>query len=290
MTQIATTAGLADAQRTIIAVTRYTEQHNTPSYQLIEHMKLKQGEKQLDVPKIGNMTMSDLVDGQDMVDSEEIGMSTVSLTVSETGMKVIVTDQLVAQSQPAIFTMIGRQMGEGNARKKDTDVQALYTNLNGGTSLGAAAKSMSVANFAGAIATGKGRAANPCNPTYAVHHPWCVYDFVSSATAIGSSNYWPESMQKDKLQKFYSNKTFNGVMLFESGLITIDSSDDAIGCLAEKGAMVALESVSQKVERQRDASLRGTEVVMTARYGVFELDDTRGYPLTFDATTPATDA
>lgn len=290
MTQVATTAGLADAQRTIIAVTRYTEQHNTPSYQLIEHMKLKQGEKQVDVPKIGNMSMSDLVDGVDMVDTEEIGMTTVSLSVSETGMKVIITDQLVAQSQPSVFTMIGRQMGEGNARKKDTDVQALYPNLNGGTSLGAAAKNMSVANFAGAIATGKGRATNPCNPTYAVQHPWAVYDFVTGATAIGSANHWPEDMQKDKLNKFYSNKSFNGVMLFESGNLVPDSGDDVIGCLAEKGAMVALESLSQKVERQRDASLRGTEVVMTSRYGVFELDDSRGYPLTFDATTPTTDA
>jgi len=40
--------------------------------------------------------------------------------------------------------------------------------------------------------------------------------------------------------------------------------------------MAALTSVDTRTERQRDASLRATEVVMTADYGVFELDDTRG--------------
>ena len=40
--------------------------------------------------------------------------------------------------------------------------------------------------------------------------------------------------------------------------------------------MAALTSVDTRTERQRDASLRATEVVMTADYGVFELDDSRG--------------
>jgi len=40
----------------MIAATRYTEEHNTPAMQLIEHMRLRQGEKQVTVPKVGQMT------------------------------------------------------------------------------------------------------------------------------------------------------------------------------------------------------------------------------------------
>ena len=47
--------------------------------------------------------------------------------------------------------------------------------------------------------------------------------------------------------------------------------------------MAVLSSVETRTERQRDISLRGTELVITSDYGVFELDDTRGAPLTFDA-------
>jgi hypothetical protein len=52
--------------------------------------------------------------------------------------------------------------------------------------------------------------------------------------------------------------------------------------------MATLTSVDTRTERQRDASLRATEVVMTADYGVFELDDTRGAGITFDVTALAT--
>jgi len=52
--------------------------------------------------------------------------------------------------------------------------------------------------------------------------------------------------------------------------------------------LAALTSVDTRTERQRDASLRATEVVMTADYGVFELDDSRGAPVTFEIGDLAT--
>ena len=52
--------------------------------------------------------------------------------------------------------------------------------------------------------------------------------------------------------------------------------------------MAVLNFVETRQERQRDASLRATEVVMTSDYGVFELDDTKGAGLIFDAAALAT--
>ena len=76
----------------------------------------------------------------------------------------------------------------------------------------------------------------------------------------------------------------NGVSIFEDGNITEDSDGDGIGVIADKSALAYLTSVETRTERQRDASLRATEVVMTSDYGVFELDDTRGAGLTYDIT------
>lgn len=290
MPQTATTGNLANAQRTIIAAVRYTEEHNAPAMALIESMSLPRGASTVTVPKVGQMTMSDLVDGQDMVDEEEIGMTTVDLTASEVGAKVIVTDKLIRQSQPSVFAMVGRQLGDGAAKKEDKDVIALYSSLNGGTSLGAAAAAFSPANFAASIARARGKTSNPFNPTYAVQHPHAVYNYVKNTTAIGSASHWPEEFQKEKLMKFWSQRSFNGVALFEDGNIEPDSSDDAIGVLAQKDALVVLRSKSFGVERQRDASLRAWEINMVADYGVFELDDSKGYPLTFDSAAPSTSA
>ena len=98
MAQTATTGNLENAQKIIIASSRYTEEHNAPAMALIEQFNLPNGSTQVTVPKVGQMTVSDLVDGQDIIDEEEIGMTTVDLTASEVGAKIILTDKLVRQS------------------------------------------------------------------------------------------------------------------------------------------------------------------------------------------------
>ena len=253
-------------------------------------MQLKKGSSTVTVPKVGQMTMSDLVDGQDILDEEEIGMTTVDLTAAEVGAKIIVTDKLVRQSQPNVFSMVGRQLGEGMARKKDTDVHSLYTSLNGGTNLGGAGKELTVANAAGCISTAKGSKFG--TPLYLLHHPYAMHAFVKSAAVTPSATYpIPRGWSEDLLKDFFVGlRPLNGVPFFEDGNLSVDSADDAIGVLASKGAMVVLHSVKNRTERERDASLRATEIVLTADYGVFELDDTKGAGLTYDAAAPTTNA
>ena len=288
MVQSATTGNLANAQRIMISATQYTEEHNAPMMALTEQFTLKHGEKQVTVPKVAQMTMSDLVDGQDIVDNEDIGMTTVDLTANEVGAKVVLTDKLVRQSVPNVFSLVGRQLGDGMARKKDTDVQALYTNLNGGTTLGLAAKEFSAINATGCIAYAKANKFG--NKLYIVHHPNAIAEFVKSAAVTPGATYpVPRGWSEDLLKEFFVGlRPLNGVPFFESGNIPEDSSGDGVGVIADQGALATLTSVKMRPERQRDASLRGTEVVMTADYGVFELDDSRGAGLMYDITAPIT--
>ena len=289
MAQTATTGNLENAQRTIIAAARYTEEHNAPAMALIEKFTLGKGEKTVTVPKVGQMSMSDLVDGQDIIDEEEIGMTTVDLTASEVGAKVILTDKLVRQSAPNVMAIIGRQLGDGMARKKDTDVHSLYTNLNGGTKLGTAGTSFKVTNVQGIITYAKANKFG--SQLYILHHPNAVAYLSKEAATVGTTagGAIPDGWTADLLKNFFSGlRPLNNVPIFEDGNLSVDSSDDAIGVIADKSAMAVLVSVDTRTERQRDASLRATEVVMTADYGVFELDDSRGAPLTFDAAALAT--
>ena len=159
MAQTATTGSLENAQRKIIATARYTEEHNAPAMALIETFNLKQGEKSVTVPKVGQMDMSDLVDGQDIIDEEDIGMTTVDLTASEVGAKIIITDKLARQSAENVFTMIGRQLGDGMARKKDKDVLDLYSGFS--TDFGTAGSAMTLANVSAAVAYAKGKKFGP---------------------------------------------------------------------------------------------------------------------------------
>jgi hypothetical protein len=285
MPQTATTGSLENAQRIIIASARYTEEHNAPAMNLIEQFTLPKGAKQVTVPKVGQMTMSDLVDGLDIVDEEQIGMTTVDLTAAEVGAKIIITDKLARQSAENVFSIIGRQLGDGMARKKDVDVLALYSGFS--TDIGAAGRSMSLANVSATVAYAKGKKFG--SQVYIVQHPFAVWDVANTAVTASATYPVPHGWSEDLLGNFFSGlRPINGVPIFEDGNITIDSSDDAVGVCADRSALGVVKSVDTRTERQRDASLRATEVVITADYGVFELDDSKGVALTLDAGTPAT--
>lgn len=291
MAQTATSGKLANAQKIIIGAVRYTAEHNAPAMNLTQQFKLPKGAKQVTSPKVGQYTMDDLVDGQDITTEQTIGMTTVDLTASEVGGKIIVTDKLVRQSQPEVFTMVGTQFGDGMARKKNKDVIAIYTNLNGGTALGLASKELTASNLAGCIAFAKANFKVMAN-LYSIHHPNAVAEFVKSAAVTPSATYpVPRGWAQDLLEDFFVGlRPLNGVPVFETGDIVEDASGDGIGCIADKGAIATLTSVAMNTERERDASARGTEVVVTADYGVFELDDSLGAPMLYDITAPSTSA
>ena len=279
MPQTSTTGNLENAQKIIISAARYTEEHNAPALALIESFSLGKGEKQVTVPKVGQMTMSDLQDGVDIIDEEDIGMTTVDLTASEVGAKVIITDKLLRQSAVNVMSIIGRQLGDGMARKKDTDVHALYSGFS--TSLGAANTTMSLANTAGAIAYAKANKFG--SQVYIIQHPNAVFDIANTAVTASTTYPVPKGWSEDLLGEFFSGlRPLNGVAIFEDGILTIDASDDVVGAIADKSALCVLNSVTTKTERQRDASLRATEIVMTSDYGVFELDDSRGAAVQFE--------
>ena len=285
MAQTATTGNLENAQRIIISTARYTEEHNAPAMNLIEQFSLPKGSKQVTVPKVGQMDMTDLVDGQDIIDEEDIGMTTVDLTAAEVGAKIVITDKLARQSAQNVFSIIGRQLGDGMARKKDKDVLALYSGFS--TDIGSAGRSMSLANVSATVAYAKGNRFG--SQVYIVQHPFAGWDIANTAVTASTTYPVPNGWSQDLLGNFFSGlRPINGVPIFEDGNITIDSSDDAVGVCADKSALAVLKSVDTRTERQRDASLRATEVVITADYGVFELDDSKGVALTLDAGTPAT--
>jgi hypothetical protein len=187
--------------------------------------------------------------------------------------------------------MIGRQLGDAMARKKDVDVIALYTNLNGGTKLGADDKTMNTANVHAIISHAKANKFG--NQLYIVHHPNAVAELskasattADTAAAAGLTSGW----SVDLLQNFYSGlRPINGVSIFEDGNIAkVSGQDSGIGVIADKTAMAALTSVETRTERQRDASLRATEIVLTSDYGVFELDDSRGAGVLYEIGDLAT--
>ena len=289
MAQTSATGNLENASREMISTARYTEEHSAPILNLVEKFTLQKGSDTLVIPKVAQMTISDLTEGQDIVDTEEIGMSTVSVTPSEVGGKVIITYKLLRQNSQNIWRVVGRQLGEGMARKKDSDLAALFSALNGGTALGAAGDQFSAAKASRVVAVAK---ANKYGQNLrAVMHPNQIYRASADLSTVGSaatvSNPIASGASQDQL-KDYFRFSISGVNFYEDGNITVDSCGDADGAIFDQGALGILTSVSMMTEREKDISLRAWEMVVTADYIAFEIDDERGAPLEYDANDPST--
>jgi hypothetical protein len=184
-----------------------------------------------------------------------------------------------------VFSIIGRQLGDGMARKKDNDVTALYSGFS--TDVGASGRDMDIANVAAAVAIAKG--SNYGSQIYINHHPFAVFDLAKEAAGTAATYPMTPGWSQDLLGNFWSGiRPIFGVPIFEDGNITRTTVAATVGVIADKSALAVLKSVDTRTERQRDASMRATEVIITADYGVFELDDSRGAAFTLDSTTPAT--
>tara|TARA_R100001163_G_scaffold65828_1_gene65345 strand:- start:7575 stop:8447 length:873 start_codon:yes stop_codon:yes gene_type:complete len=286
-TQTATSGNLGSIQNTIIAQMRYTEEHNMPVVGLIEKFTLGKGEKQLDIPKAGQVDASDLVDGIDLTDSEDINASIVSATTSEVGLKFIITDKLARQFNQDVMGVVGRQAGDAMARKKDTDAIALFAGFS--TQLGADGAAFSLANATSVIARAKGDKFG-LNP-FIVHHPNAIFKLTQSLQTPLATYPLPDVFNKPPVKDFFTGVRIAGVPFFEDGNIEkVSGVDSGYGVIATSGAMGHVSSAGRNVERQRDASLRATEMVMTEDYGMFELDDAKAARLQYEIGDHSTSA
>ncbi len=288
MVQTAQTGNLASAQRIVIEQARYTAEHNAPMLQLVEKFKLAEGVKQIDIPKVGQFTAQSVGDGVDITDEQDIGMTITTLTTSEVGMKIILTDKLVRQMQEDTMKIVGRQAGDAMARKKNNDLTALFGSLNGGTDLGGNTQDMELGNYS--VLINFMRAASAPKPWQVVHHPGALTVFSMSAFGYAggsagglaaASGVAATQFQDGILKDFYAF-SLGGVPAFHDGNLTVDAADDAVGAIFSKSALAYAESIEYRQEIERDASLRANELVWVSDYGVFELDDTYGASCTFN--------
>ena len=290
MPQTSTTGSLENASREMITTARYTEEHNAPCMELVEKFTLQKGSDTLIVPKVGTMTVGALAEGQDLIDEEEMGMSTISVQASEVGAKIIITDKLLRENTQQVWQIVGRQLGEAMARKKDGDILDLFSALNGGTDLGATTKTLSLANTASCI--GIAKAEKYGSDLRIVHHPNAVLNLNKDLTGVmqGTIRPIPSGFSEDRLGPFWTGLRLSGVPIFEDGNISEDTNGDGYGAIFDKGAIGVLTSIAMNREKQRDASLRATELVITSDYSAFEIDDTRGAPMLYVVSNPATNA
>ncbi len=281
---VTTASDLSNGQIAMVGTARYTMEHDTLCTKLFSKFTLGPGEKSHFIPKFGTVTASDLTDGQDMTNSQQLTLTGTTHVTDEAGCKVIITKKLRNQLKEDGYRAAGKVIGNAMAKKIDQDGLALFSGIDSG--VGVTTNTFSVDYMRAAVAQCYGQSEPVPEPLYCVIHPYQFDEIMNDIGTPGTNNY-PFVLQEAALARYFRgiDKVW-GVPIYATGNITVDSSADAYGAIFSKMAFIYLVGWEPETWVEYDGSLRGWEIGIVADYSMVEEDGTYGRYLLFNASAP----
>lgn len=217
----------------------------------------------VDFPKWPLLSASDLTEGSD-ASNTAVNTTATSVTADEAGIMITVTDMLLNSAAMGGLEPYAAELGKALANKIDTDLLAEVADFT--NSVGATGVNITEANFLEAIY--KLESANAIGPFVCVLHPIQVHDLRTALATTTGAVWGGPSAPAGDLGAFAS---LYGVDVFKStNCASVNVGADRQGVMMPMGNQAGLAYVLKtgaKTEFQRDASLRATEIVVTAIYG-----------------------
>ena len=206
--------------------------------------------------------------------------TSATVTCAEVGIMTTVTDMLV-MSSPASVESIGQELGRALGVKIDTDISALFAALNGASAVGTTTADMTDDDLLDAIY--QLEVDNVSGQMYCVLHPIQYSDLRKDIASAGGNIFSADVGNELARKGRFQGELYGTLIKTSTTCPTANTSADRAGALFVENAMAIVWKWKTRTELQRDASLRGTEVVVTASYGVGEISDARGCPIITDA-------
>lgn len=217
----------------------------------------------VEFPKWPLLAASDLVEAVDMSNTAVNTTSTL-VSADEAGIMITVTDMLLNGSGLGGLEPFAAELGKALANKIDTDILASASSFS--SAVGTTGVNLSEANFLSAIYTLE--LGNAKGPFVSVLHPYQVSNLRSAIAASTGAVWGGPSAPASEVG---SLGTLYGVDIVQStNCASVNVNADRQGVMMPLGNQSGLAYVLKtgaKTEFQRDASLRSTEIVVTAVYG-----------------------
>jgi len=210
----------------------------------------------------------------------------VTLTVSEVGLRATVSDLSIMASSSNVIADIGKLFGEAIARKMDTDMMAAFNTFSGtvgGVGEGASTTATAALLFQ-AIAKLRSNGYDTSNDCAIVLHPNIAFDVASTLTSTFAA---PAGQVGNSALANGLMGTLGGDPVYQSSLVNLADGSTAgdYGCGIFHRDAIALATMQDiKIESQREATLRGFDIVGSAIYATGELHDDAGIRGSFDST------
>ena len=258
-----TSSTISELYTEIIAEAQFVVNEKSLMKNLVKNYTIAGGGKSIEVPIYAQVSAS-----------AAINPSSVTITASEVGIMTTLTDLAQNSASRNVASDIGQLFGNAIAKKIDVDLLALFDGFS--VTAGSSSTVLSPATIfnAGAVLRANGLDTSEC---YAVVHPHVGYDLKSGMTNTFAGI--DTDISNEALRSGYIGR-LAGMQIFESANManTGTAGNYKVG-IFHKDALALAMMQDIKIETQRDASLRGTEIVATAVYGVGEIHDSYGVEL-----------
>jgi len=210
-----------------------------------------------------------------------VNPTSATITASEIGVMTTLTDLGASSASRNVGADIGKLFGEAIAKKVDTDLCALFSSFT--TNTGGAAGTELTADLL-FKAQAQLRTLSVPAPYYGVFHPKALFNLKKTLTQAGYAGTATaiSEIGNEALRNGYIGR-IAGIDVFENANLAIDGSDDSIGGVFHPASIGLAMKEDFKVETQRDASLRATEIVASIVYGKAVVKESFGAAITTDA-------
>jgi hypothetical protein len=274
-----TSSTLSELYTEVIQEAIFTFQETSVMRPLVTTYNISGQGKQIAVPVYPAISAAAIAEGTDLSNTA-VNPTEATITASEIGVMTTLTDLGRDSASRNVAADIGKLFGDAIADKVDTDIAGLFSSFS--SDIGAAGTELTPELIFKAVATL--RANNVPAPYYGVFNPKAAFNLKKVLTNAGyttSSNAVSE-LGNEALRSGYV-ATVAGVQIFENSNIAIDQYDDAIGGVFHPVSLGLAMKEDFKVETQRDASLRATEIVATITKGQGVVKSDYGVAITTDA-------
>jgi len=239
--------------------------------------------KVIQVPIYPTVSAAAVAEATDLSNTA-VSTNVANLTVSEIGVMTTLTDLAMNTSESDVVRDLGKLFGEAIAKKIDTDLTALFDGFS--TEVGDGTTAFTAAEIFKAVAQLRKNGV-PGEDLACVVHPLVAFDLKSGLTnTFANPN---PGVGNEALRSGFVGQ-IAGVNVYETSNIADTSGNfpgttgDYKGAVFHRDALGLAMMQDLKIETQRDASLRATEIVASAVYGVGELHDSYGVECNHDSS------
>lgn len=209
----------------------------------------------------GTATLSTVADTDDLTSQIFQPTTLSSLTPAEAGGLFLLTDTRIETDPFGVRNDAALELGQAVAEKIDTDIFGRFNELTGGT-LGAVGSVATWSHFFGAMSILQAKHAP--KPWVFVCHPYC-WNALGKAASIGATVTNQPALQDEFARSFFVQNVA-GVDIYVSSNTELSGGTASYNAMFSRSAIAYDIRRAPRLETERDASARATELVMSTLY------------------------